>query len=63
MLCKLGWHSWEKWTAPVNGIYCKSPDAIGYFQVCQRRVCEKCGIAEFRAVPQLRSVDDLKKER
>lgn len=56
------WHKWEKWSHPVNGILAKSDANIGYFKVCQLRVCEKCGKAEYRALPQLRSLDKLKKE-
>ncbi len=57
------WHKWGKWSNPVNGILEKSSHSIGYFNVCQMRVCEKCGIAETRKLPNMRSLEELRKER
>ena len=54
------WHKWEKWSNPYNGVWGKS-DSIGYFKVCQYRVCSKCGKASVRKIPELRTVDSLKK--
>lgn len=60
MIC---WHRWGRWSSPHNGIFMKSESAIGYFAVCQLRECDKCGKAEYRRLPKVRSLDELKKER
>lgn len=57
------WHNWDKWSMPNNGILAAHEGAIGYFAVCQTRVCRKCGIAEVRKLPTLRSLAELKNER
>ena len=60
MIC---WHRWGKWSDPVNGIYAKLSDSIGYWRVFQMRVCEKCGIAKYRKLPHVRSLDELRRDR
>jgi len=57
------WHRWGQWSSPHNGIFAESSGSIGYFSVCQLRVCEKCGKAGYRRIPKMRSLDELKKER
>lgn len=57
------WHKWGKWSSPVNGIMENSSHSIGYFNVVQLRECDKCGKAEYRKLPKMRSVDSLKQER
>lgn len=54
------WHKWGRWSSPHNGVFEKSSHSMGYFSVCQLRECEKCGKAEFRRLPQMRSLDGLK---
>ena len=56
------WHKWGKWSHPVNGIVEKTSHSIGYFRVIQMRICEKCGKAETRSLPNMRSADSLKEE-
>ena len=56
------WHKWKKWSDPYNGIFADSDGSIGYFSVCQMRICEKCGIAQHRRLPKMRSLAELKKE-
>jgi hypothetical protein len=56
-------HKWAKWSDPHNGIFSKSEGSIGYFSVCQMRICDKCGKAEYRKLPQMRSLEELKRER
>jgi hypothetical protein len=60
MIC---WHRWGKYSDPKNGIYAAHDGAIGYFAVCQMRVCEKCCKADVKRLPQLRSLDELRKEK
>lgn len=55
------WHKWGRWSDPHNGIFAKSDGSVGYFSVCQLRICEKCGKAEYRRLPQMRSLDELRK--
>lgn len=61
------WHRWGKWSDPTNGIY--SPfgpmgySEVGYFAVAQMRICQKCGIAQHRTLPKVRSLESLKKEK
>jgi len=55
-------HKWNKWSDPVNGIATQSGTDIGYFRVLQMRVCDKCGIAQVRNLPQMRSIDSLAME-
>jgi len=57
------WHRWNKWSDPVDGIFEKSETSIGYLAVAQMRTCSKCGIAEYRRLPQVRSIDKLKEEK
>jgi len=60
MIC---WHRWEKWSDPYDGIFKRAFNSTeGYFQVCQIRKCEKCGKAEVRQLPALRSINELRKE-
>lgn len=54
------WHNWNKWSDPHNGIFAPSDGSIGYFSVCQIRTCAKCGVAEYRRLPQMRSLAELK---
>lgn len=56
------WHRWGKWSAPTKGIFSPSDGSIGYFSVCQLRECEKCGLAEYRRLPQMRSADGIADE-
>jgi len=56
MIC---WHKWAKWSDPVNGIGCPDSSSTGYFKVLQMRVCEKCGKAEVRMLPKMRSIASL----
>lgn len=53
------WHKWEKWSDPVNGIGTTERSDTGYFKVLQMRVCEKCGIADVRQLPKMRSIESL----
>lgn len=57
------WHDFAKWNDPVNGIYAKSDHSIGYFGVCQMRTCNKCGLAQYRRLPKMRSLESLKSEQ
>lgn len=57
------WHDWDKWSTPHNGIFSESDGSIGYFSVAQLRVCKKCGVAEYRKLPKMRSLEELKKEK
>lgn len=57
------WHKWNKWSDPVNGIMEKTSHSTGYFRVVQMRICSKCGKAECRSLPKMRSIEELKKER
>ena len=59
MIC---WHSWDRWSSPVNGIYGEHND-IGYFKVTQIRECKKCGVAEVRMLPKIRSIAELRSEK
>lgn len=54
------WHDWEKWSEPHNGIF-GAKNEYGYFAVCQMRICRKCGKAEYRRLPKMRSLDELRK--
>jgi hypothetical protein len=54
-------HSWEKWSDPVNGVASTKCDT-GYFKVLQLRVCKKCGVAEVRQIGQMRSIESLRDE-
>ena len=56
-------HKWDKYGPPVNGILCEGSTEVGYFQVCQQRKCEKCGVVEYNPLPKIRSIDGLKNER
>lgn len=55
------WHKWERWSNPHNGIF-GGDGSIGYFSVCQMRICEKCGKADYRRLPKMRSLDELRKD-
>jgi hypothetical protein len=55
-------HSWEKWSDPVNGIASTVGSDTGYFKVLQMRVCAKCGIADIRNLGKMRSIDSLRDE-
>jgi hypothetical protein len=57
------WHKWGKWSSPHNGVYADHEGSIGWFAVSQLRECSKCGIAQVRRLPKLRSLDELKKEK
>lgn len=57
------WHKWGKWSDPHNGIFVPSHSSLGYFAVCQLRICEKCGKAEYRRLPKMRSLEELRKEQ
>lgn len=57
------WHKWGRWSAPHNGILAENDSSTGYFKVCQMRECEKCGLAEIRKLPKLRSLEELRRER
>ena len=57
------WHKWGKWSSPTNGILEKSGTQTGYFKTIQLRECEKCGLAEIRALPQLRHIEEFKKDK
>lgn len=50
--CRLGWHSWGKWTAPEGEIWSKVlPNNGGTFdfkKYVQIRVCAGCCISERR---------------
>lgn len=59
MIC---WHKWKKWSDPYDGIFARTSFDAGYFHVCQIRKCEKCGKAEVRKLPAVRSVSELRKE-
>lgn len=53
-------HKWAKWSDPTNGII---EDRNGYsasFSASQMRICEKCGIAQVRRLPILRSLSELR---
>jgi hypothetical protein len=56
------WHKWAKWSDPVNGIGTTFGSDTGYFKVLQMRVCDKCGVAEIRNLPQMRSIDSLRRD-
>ena len=56
------WHSWGKWSDPHNGIFAPTDGSIGYFSVCQMRICEKCGKADYHRLPKMRSLKELRKE-
>ena len=60
------WHRWGKWSDPTNGIYApfgaSGQDGVGYFAVAQIRICKKCGVARFRTLPKVRSLESLKEE-
>lgn len=57
------WHKWGKWSSPYNGVFADADGSFGYFSVCQLRECEKCGKAEHRRIPKMRSLDELRKEK
>lgn len=59
MIC---WHRWGKWSSPTNGIFAPT-DSVGYFAVCQLRLCEKCGKADYRRLPRMRSLEELKGQK
>jgi hypothetical protein len=52
-------HNWGKWSHPINGIGSKTNYSYGWFQVSQMRICGKCGLAQVKRLPQLRSLDNL----
>ena len=54
---------WHKWSPAYDGIFAPLGDDHGYFAVCQMRECEKCGLAQVRKLPRIRSIAELKKER
>ena len=56
-------HKWEKWSDPYNGIYANFGSEIGYYHVCQMRKCAKCGVAQVKKLPKLRSLDKMTTER
>jgi hypothetical protein len=57
------WHNWGKWSDPVDGIMENTTHSMGYFRVIQMRQCERCGIAQTRKLPNMRSVKSLKEEK
>jgi hypothetical protein len=54
------WHRWKKWSDPSNGIFANLGDSVGHFSVCQYRTCEKCGLAQVRKLPAVRSIEELR---
>lgn len=63
LACRLGFHAWGKWSSPHNGIFSDSDGSVGYFSVAQLRECNDCGKAEYRRLPKMRSLDELRKEK
>lgn len=57
------WHKWNKWSDPVNGIAENTSHSTGYFRVVQLRTCAKCGKAETRSIPKMRSIESLRNEK
>lgn len=56
------WHLWQKWSDPHNGVF-GDDTGFGYFAVAQIRTCEKCGKAEVRKLPKMRSLSELKAQK
>lgn len=54
------WHNWNKWSDPNNGIFVDFGSVVGHYAVAQTRTCAKCGKAEVRKLPNVRTLDELK---
>jgi len=53
------YHKWQKWSDPRNAVM-GNGGGIGWLSVCQIRLCEKCGKAQYRKLPEVRSIDGIK---
>jgi len=52
------WHKWGKWSDPRETVMGNGGD-IGWLAVCQLRICDKCGIADYRKLPEMRSIKGI----
>lgn len=57
------WHKWNKWSDPHNGVGTDADGSVGWLAVMQLRTCAKCGVAQVRRLPKMRSIDSLRSER
>lgn len=57
MIC---FHKWGKWSDPRETIMGNDND-VGFYAVAQIRICEKCGVAQYKRLPELRSIKGIKK--
>lgn len=53
------WHRWSMWSDPRNTVLARDDDAIGACATAQYRSCLKCGKAQVRRLPRVRSMDGL----
>lgn len=54
-------HKWGKWSDPRNTVMGEG-DGIGYLSVCQYRICEECGICEYRKLPEMRYINGIEEQ-
>ena len=57
MIC---FHKWGKWSDPRETVMGKG-NGVGWLSVCQLRICAKCGKAQCRDLPEMRSIRGIDK--
>ena len=48
-------HQFGKWSEPRSAVLTKDKYGSGYMAVVQDRFCEKCGLYEYRELPEIRT--------